>query len=121
MWNWERNRAAPALWQIPKIIQFLGYSPYTPCHSLSGRLKAYRQARGLSQKKLAKALGVDRSTLAEWETGRSEPQGKLKERLENVLSGTAGFEPARRVTWQKGTAGVREPRSDRHEAIRYPT
>jgi hypothetical protein len=26
--------------------------------------------------------------LTDWETGRSEPQGKLRERLENVLIGT---------------------------------
>jgi transcriptional regulator with XRE-family HTH domain len=34
-------------------------------------LKAWRKRLGLSQEKAAAALGVDRSTVAKWETGRA--------------------------------------------------
>ena len=86
VFNWERNRATPALWQNPKIIRFLGYSPYTTPQSFSGRLKAHRRATGLSQKKLAKTLRVDPSTLARWERGERHPRKHYLRRIEALLA-----------------------------------
>jgi len=68
------------------VVAFLGYDPFLPGTlpgadtvlltqeaSLNSRLVAYRHARGLRQNDLARALGVDPSTLAKWER---EPQGR---------------------------------------------
>ena len=65
--NWENNRG-PAINMIPKIVQFLGYDPFAtnltkPCD----KIKWYRKQQGMSQKQLAKALGIDPSTLARLE------------------------------------------------------
>ena len=77
--NWETNRVKPALRFIPRIIQFLGYCPYIYTHSLSERLRVCREALGLSQKNMAKALGVDESTLAGWEIGKVRPTKKSQQ------------------------------------------
>ena len=37
------------------------------------KIKAYREAAGLSQKQLADALGLDQSAISNWETGRTAP------------------------------------------------
>lgn len=41
------------------------------------RLKARREARGLSQEQVAEALGVDRDTVSRWERGRNRPTGAV--------------------------------------------
>ncbi len=72
--NWENNRTTPSLYSLPKIIKFLGYDPsYTTPKTLGQKLLAYRKTRGITQKELAKNLGVDPSTLASWEKEQSEP------------------------------------------------
>lgn len=39
------------------------------------RLKKLRKEKGLTQKKLAKKLGYDNSTISAWEIGKQEPCG----------------------------------------------
>jgi hypothetical protein len=49
VYNWESARVATAVRSIPKIIQFLGYSPYVPAlssprdSSCRGKLKVCRR------------------------------------------------------------------------------
>jgi transcriptional regulator with XRE-family HTH domain len=74
--NWERNHKVPVVRLLPRMIQFLGYSPYAPALSLPEQLKMCRRSLGLSQRKLAKALGVDESSLRNWESGRRKPSKK---------------------------------------------
>ncbi len=63
--NWETGRTTPVLKFIPKIISFLGYTPWDGKARTPGeRLRAYRWTRGLSQKEMAGLLGVDSGTLA---------------------------------------------------------
>ena len=87
--NWELNRTAPALRFIPKIIQFLGYVTCDATRDsspLAHQLKAYRRIQGLSQKRVAAALGVDEGTLRRWERGTSTPRGRLKQRVQTLLA-----------------------------------
>src|SRR5450756_361456 len=50
-----------------------------------GRLAARRKAVGFSQDQLAERLKVDRSTVARWESGDTEPQPWIRPRLARVL------------------------------------
>jgi transcriptional regulator with XRE-family HTH domain len=85
--NWEKNRCQPRLYLFPKITRFLGYSPFPTDgeRSLSEAIKAYRLSHGLSQKKLAKVLRIDPTTLARWEKGKATPSRKLSQRLFDLL------------------------------------
>src|SRR5271166_2817430 len=40
-------------------------------HAIGERIRLARQARGLTQEQLAEAVGVTRSAVAQWETGRA--------------------------------------------------
>lgn len=71
---------------IPKIIDFLGYDPFSGrMQTLAERMQHYRRISGFSIKKLARLLGIDPMTLARWESGEVEPRGKLKERVNLFL------------------------------------
>lgn len=76
--NWERNRCQPRLYLMPKIVQFLGYTPFPPEaeHTIGEAIKAYRLMHGLSQRKLAKVLGIDPTTLARGESDNSKISAK---------------------------------------------
>src|SRR5690606_14933860 len=49
------------------------------------RLAERRKAVGLSQERLAEAVGVDPSTVARWERGETDPQPVHRPRLADVL------------------------------------
>ena len=68
VWNWESNRTEPLTRHLPSIIIFLGCSPFEASgQSLGERLCNYRRKTGLSQKKLAREIGIDPSTLSRLE------------------------------------------------------
>ena len=52
-------------------------------------LKARRERLQLRQADVAAALGVDRSTVASWETGRASPEARLILPLAELLKITA--------------------------------
>ena len=69
--NWENGRSSPALRFVPRIIEFLDYDPYdTQPEDLGERIIAVRRKLGLSQKELARGLGVDPTTVGRWERGQ---------------------------------------------------
>lgn len=84
--NWELDQTAPALTFMPTIISFLGYSPFRPPRRLPERLRAFRQASGLSQKALAAILRVDPSTVWHWECGKSQPNERRSAAINNILN-----------------------------------
>jgi transcriptional regulator with XRE-family HTH domain len=53
------------------------------------RLAERRKAMGLSQERLAEAVGVDTSTVARWERGETEPQAVHRPRLADALKVSA--------------------------------
>jgi len=83
---WEKNKVRPSLAQIPKIIEFLGSSPFEkePV-TLGDKVREYRRVRGISQKKLAGKLGFDPSTLAAWERGEHQPTDAYVEKVKSIL------------------------------------
>ncbi|MEV3988267.1 helix-turn-helix domain-containing protein [Streptomyces sp. NPDC049837] len=56
--------------------------------------KRLREAAGLSQDQIAKALSVRRETVTGWETGRTEPRAPKRAAYARLLSGLAERHPA---------------------------
>ncbi|MCE5311438.1 MAG: helix-turn-helix transcriptional regulator [Acidobacteriales bacterium] len=69
IWNWENNATTPAFRHWPAIIGFLGHDPLPEPRTPAGQLVQARKIQGVSQKEMAKRLGVDPSTLARRERG----------------------------------------------------
>jgi transcriptional regulator with XRE-family HTH domain len=84
--NWERQRNTPEIRFIAPIIKFLEYDPFPQPESFSERLKTYRLRQGLSQRKLAKELGVDPGTTGGWERGKHKPAKTVRRLLEELLN-----------------------------------
>lgn len=84
--NWENNRSKPAIQFIPKIIDFLGYLPKDlfKAKNFSEKLRVYRHIHGLSHKELAKQIGVDPSTVLDWENEKHKLTGKMIIRLDKL-------------------------------------
>ena len=72
--------------QIPKVIEFLGYNPLPLPRWVPEKLLVARRLLGLTQKAMAKRLGVDPTTLAAWEQGKHRPSQKVWKRVELRLS-----------------------------------
>ena len=85
--NWEKGRSSPRLHLIPKVIEFLGYTPFSDGGSdLGERIVQLRRALGVRQDQLARQLGVDPSTLARWERGKGHPHASHEPILSKFLN-----------------------------------
>ena len=49
------------------------------------KIKAYRKQCGMSQAELAKRVGVERSAVAKWESGKSLPQAAHLVKLAEIF------------------------------------
>jgi transcriptional regulator with XRE-family HTH domain len=75
IWNWENNRSSPQLHYIPRIIKFLGYTPFDNQDKTIGeKIVNARCLLGITQKELANRLSVDPGTLGRWERGKGQPK-----------------------------------------------
>lgn len=83
--NWEKGRTAPQI----KVVEFLGYNPFSESTNLAERLVNCRKARGMRQKDFARQLGIDPSTLARFERGEGYPTGKYLSAIETVVKDDA--------------------------------
>ncbi len=52
---------------------------------LGKRIRAYRKNIGMEQKELAKLIGVDVSTISQWENGRREPYPRYIKAVADVF------------------------------------
>ncbi len=86
--NWELGHSKPALRVLPAIWPFLGYIPRCmAADTLAGQLRVRRQVLGWTQKRLARELSVDPSTLAKWERAERVPTGRILLRIREVVRG----------------------------------
>jgi transcriptional regulator with XRE-family HTH domain len=88
--GWQTGRQTPTTKHIPKVIEFLGYSPFdiNNASSLAERIVMLRKTRGLTGKALAKALNVNDETLSRWERGEVIPSPKSQALLESFFAST---------------------------------
>jgi len=86
IYNWENNRSNPKIYLLPKIIEYLGYIPFELLkESIGDKIIVYRKKHGLSQRKLAKLLSVDQTTIRDWERNKHKPNKKSSEIILKIL------------------------------------
>lgn len=56
-------------------------------------IRSFRKQKGLSQEALGELCGVRKSTVSEWESGKSNPSGSAAILLGEYLSGTRALVP----------------------------
>ena len=54
------------------------------------KIRALREAKGMTQTELAEALGVDQTTISTWETGKAAPTMFNLQRLADLLGVSPG-------------------------------
>lgn len=67
-------------------------------------IRKIRRAADITQCELAKAIGVDRSTVAKWETGKSKPKNEQCEKMARLFNCTV--DELLKGGSQDGKAGV---------------
>lgn len=77
--GWEQMKHTPQTRDIPKIVAFLGYVPeFMTAQSFAKQVRCARMLKGMTQRQFAALLGVDPSTIYQWEKGKSVPSRKLR-------------------------------------------
>lgn len=85
--NWELNHKQPSLHYLPRIVEFLGYDFWTErAGSIGGLLRMYRNTHGLTQKKFAKVIGIDPTTLSRIERGKRNPMPSTVKKITQFLA-----------------------------------
>lgn len=87
--NWELGHTRPGLRQTPQAADFLGrFMLFRPGKRLDFPvgLLLVRRRLGLSQGELAARLGVDESTVWEWENGNHRPSPKHQKSLDAMIA-----------------------------------
>lgn len=85
VFNWEAGTASPNLRALPGVLRFLGYDPTETGSTLGERLRATRRRFGLSHADLALRLGVDPSSVLDWEKGRHRPTRTCRDLIGRFL------------------------------------
>jgi ribosome-binding protein aMBF1 (putative translation factor) len=65
-----KGRNLPRVYRLPAIIRFLGYNPLPEPRTIPERLVAKRLEQGWSRKVASRYLGIDVTTLRDWEHGK---------------------------------------------------
>jgi transcriptional regulator with XRE-family HTH domain len=86
--NWEKDRSAPPIGAMPRIVEFLGYDPFPlPAPTtLTERMRAARRIKGWSMRKAAQVCGVDGSTWLGWERMGTVPWKRYRLKVEALLA-----------------------------------
>jgi transcriptional regulator with XRE-family HTH domain len=79
--DWEGGRLEPKASRIPRIEEFLGYSPGLDRYRPAELVRRIRSLSGASLTDLAKMAGVCPDTLANLARGRNQPSRRTYERL----------------------------------------
>jgi DNA-binding XRE family transcriptional regulator len=85
IYRWECNETSPSVRHVPNIIRFLGYNPLPAPSSAREKLLMARRRLGLSQKAMARRLGIDPTTLRHWELEKRRPSTRLSRITDGLL------------------------------------
>ena len=91
IWKWEQSRQRPPVKYWPRLIEVVGEKCLPVGAAISGRLLAYRRARGLTQAEFGALLGVSQNAVSAWELGRSKPSSQgleVTSRLRRLVTPT---------------------------------
>lgn len=88
--HWELNQTRPAIQFYPAIIEFLEYNPLPQGETVAEHLLFSRQTLGLTQRELAVKLGVDPTSIANWEHKARAPIGRYRDMLERLFESIIG-------------------------------
>ena len=107
---WENNKAHPGVQFYPKIIEFLGYFPFSiDTQKLGGKIIMYRYLNGLTQIALAKKLSINESTVHHYENDNHSPFGKIRKKLNALLSADEFTQLGKNDFKQRGGNYVENP------------
>lgn len=85
--SWEKGRVAPDVRFWPAILAYLGYDPRPEPAGFGGRIRAAREAEGLSERELARKLGLDPGTVDAWERDQvRRPYPRIRRVFERWLA-----------------------------------
>ncbi len=84
--NWETGLRRPRITYYPAIIGFLGFDPSRPASDGHTTIDAIRRSRGLSQRELARRMGVDEGTLCDFKRGTRRPSRRTQRRITSFLT-----------------------------------
>jgi transcriptional regulator with XRE-family HTH domain len=86
--NWEANYTRVQTRFMPNVVAFLGYDPRQESSRIGDRIRILRERQGLSQVALAAKLGLNASTVVNWERGRVRLAfPKVRKKFEKFLAG----------------------------------
>ena len=85
IYNWEAGDYEPETRYLPKIYDFLGYCPIRYPKTFGEKLRVWRESLGLTQEQLAQGMGVDETTIREWEIGQHSPTKRSLEKISAFL------------------------------------
>jgi len=80
--GWEIRRYKPQVRHYPAIIAFLDYYPFDhETDTLPGKIRCIRYCKGYSYKQFGTLLGVDASTVRDWEQERFKAPIRIHDRI----------------------------------------
>ena len=91
--NWELGHTQMAVRFYPAVIRFLGYDPLPERITLGEQVRAKRMRLGISQKELARILGVDESSVWRVEHDRRLWKRKLRRVFRTYADEESGAAP----------------------------
>lgn len=86
VWNWEHG-TEPELKHMPKVIEFLGYTPFECPEDPVGKLRYFKLVNGLSYERLGNLMGRDPEQLTDWLSGRRKPCRANLLKIQAFISG----------------------------------
>ena len=83
--GWELGRTDPDIRYLPAIHRFLRFCPFDPTWSFGERLRAAREAKGLSRREVAILLRLDPGTIWRAESTDGRVGRRSAEDLRRIL------------------------------------
>ncbi|MFN0130194.1 MAG: helix-turn-helix domain-containing protein [Verrucomicrobiales bacterium] len=84
--RWEVGHRDPSVEVWPRILKFLGYSPYPTAGNISAQVLMLRRIEGASTTIFGRRFGSNATTVKRWETGHLHPHPRALPIIEEMLA-----------------------------------